>query len=1348
MSYKDFVLRLEANGNGWTARVLDSPAGEGSAPLVLEIDPEECLRLWVSQADAIRQGRQVAAYYAPRLVPGNLLQVAETLFRALFPAEVRRLWERSLGLVAPGWLRLQLRMDLREPGVAPLLSLPWELIQDPETGGRWGLSRVSPVVRYVETAQPRSSLPLPRPLRILMVGSQPCDAPVLQLEHEQGLVEQALREENGIEVVPLAEARLGALRDEILDTGCHVLHFMGHGDFKSDTGEGCLVLETTEGRSDPISGKVLATTLGDLKNLRLVVLNACHGGAVRGGAGRDPFAGVASALVRAGLPAVVAMQLPISDAAAIAFSRALYRRLAAGDPIEISVVEGRHAIYSEEHRSMEWAVPALFSRLGGGQLFDFCGGESQLQKPETKDAPGGRADAEKAVDRARRLLAVHATGSLPDDVLATAFGELLVGEHEVLVERILVETLGEPSDPATARAAAHVVRMAERWTPDVAEALVAARPCDLAPWPIEAALRGVAAHDPDLLPHSRSSLRRTLRRRRDLAQRFLDSSDWRRLGLFVYGGLDGDGEITFERFHRESPELSREILDALEEDRPATSLVPALRRLVRGAAVEPRRDAGLAIVALGVPFDDLLPVNELRPALERLRAPLKTAPVTVRSFGVALARHLRSLEAPRRDEIVQSVLALVPQRPTEPAALLEVAETLPPEQRVPWLVDLWRRVLSASHPRPAYNLAVMLDTAGEVLSNPPWLLARSLARAVLGEATEPTRTPRDELFVALDTVASLPRLFDFVRGWVLVRLGPLLDGAGLLPEALILALGLSDRLDARADTVRRLLAENDPRRAWLEHPSPASVLVEMTQGVADPLLRFRAYRRLASVSPPWSPEGDSGWVRTRAPLLVDRLGVDRTLLAPASSAVLEIDDPPERAWAREELKRLVAGGRDPSRDGESRVPFGRGRLLLAARVDEAAKELSVLVGLALVEDLLPQTGDESSQEPQGSSWSSPGMGKPVSHLGMEALRRLARDWLDRREVDPGTAVVLRWNLESVEHDDAEALAHWAGILRDGDRREAAGAEAILGNVHAVRGHVWPTVRVVLEGGCPRARRALLRSVSFLLARRRLPDEVWRELVPALRSLADDGVLAGEDFVLDGPAAVVSAGGAVRQVLADGTAESDTAVEVAERAYERYRRPWPEALREPSDVLRATLGSVGAERLVTARSRAEVAAAADRLAGEPPVFEVLLEWASRRMRRDVQHDGPDDYLVSDLLCVLAGAAERLPEVYHRKTRTLPLWERQLCEAARFCDWYPARRAALVLLGCDPEPTPRTVAAFREALHDVPEISQAALVGLAHFREIEPGSLPKHLTKRYFRWLYETEGLDGVLAGGRR
>ncbi|HEX2370177.1 MAG TPA: CHAT domain-containing protein, partial [Acidimicrobiia bacterium] len=55
--------------------------------------------------------------------------------------------------------------------------------------------------------------------------------------------------------------------------------------------------------------------------LRLALLNACEG--ARGSAS-DPFAGAAQSLVQQGIPAVIAMQFPITDRAAILFAQEFY----------------------------------------------------------------------------------------------------------------------------------------------------------------------------------------------------------------------------------------------------------------------------------------------------------------------------------------------------------------------------------------------------------------------------------------------------------------------------------------------------------------------------------------------------------------------------------------------------------------------------------------------------------------------------------------------------------------------------------------------------------------------------------------------------------------------------------------------------------------------------------------------------------------------------------------------------------------------------------------------------------------------------------------------------------------
>src|SRR5262249_22660515 len=108
----------------------------------------------------------------------------------------------------------------------------------------------------------------------------------------------------------------------------------------------------------------------------------------------------------------------------------------------------------------------------------------------------------------------------------------------------------------------------------------------------------------------------------------------------------------------------------------------------------------------------------------------------------------------------------------------------------------------------------------------------------------------DLLAAALDALAGLPEPLDFVHGWALVHLAPLLAASGMIPEALVAALGsLSDRFDGRAGAVDALLPPGDPRLQLLTDPDPLPGLLAAVRAIGDPYLRFRGYRRLLLVFP-------------------------------------------------------------------------------------------------------------------------------------------------------------------------------------------------------------------------------------------------------------------------------------------------------------------------------------------------------------------------------------------------------------------------------------------------------------------------------------------------------------------
>ncbi len=97
----------------------------------------------------------------------------------------------------------------------------------------------------------------------------------------------------------------------------------------------------------------------------MVVLNACRSARVDGA---DPFGGMAQGLVQQDATAVVAMQFPISDRAAVTFTGEFYGALVDGLPVDQAVSSARKALLADFRD--EWATPVLFLRSPDGNIFE------------------------------------------------------------------------------------------------------------------------------------------------------------------------------------------------------------------------------------------------------------------------------------------------------------------------------------------------------------------------------------------------------------------------------------------------------------------------------------------------------------------------------------------------------------------------------------------------------------------------------------------------------------------------------------------------------------------------------------------------------------------------------------------------------------------------------------------------------------------------------------------------------------------------------------------------------------------------------------------------------------------
>jgi hypothetical protein len=281
-----------------------------------------------------------------------------------------------------------LRITLLLSGAPELMRLPWEfLYQRPRFLSQ---SIRSPVVRSLDLAtasRPRRVRP---PLRILGMVSSPSGYPELDTDDERRKLEKALhrlREDGLVELEWLDHATLADFGRRISEPDdIHVLHFIGHGAYDEGTEDGILVLETSQGRADDVSGEDLGAMLQDEDSLRLVVLNSCEGART---SHVDPFSGVATSLMQFGIPAVIGMQFEITDEAAIAFSDSLYNALAQGLPIDAALAPARRAIVGVQ-KEAEFGTPVLFLVRGASaRLFDIERSvpEKQLhRKPEPAGA--------------------------------------------------------------------------------------------------------------------------------------------------------------------------------------------------------------------------------------------------------------------------------------------------------------------------------------------------------------------------------------------------------------------------------------------------------------------------------------------------------------------------------------------------------------------------------------------------------------------------------------------------------------------------------------------------------------------------------------------------------------------------------------------------------------------------------------------------------------------------------------------------------------------------------------------------------------------------------------------------
>jgi tetratricopeptide (TPR) repeat protein len=320
----------------------------------------------------LRGNRSGIAVPTDPTTAGDLVALGQDLYNAIFQGTIRDSWMIAQGVAQNQKQILRLRLGLKDDRL-PLL--PWEVLHD----GARPLATNTDVVfsRYRSTFSGGSNARTvqlegtpDRPLRILMVLAAPTDQEVLQLHQEAAHLQAELQRElpNGNGATDASRLELTILdqpgREQLtqaLEQGHYdILHYAGHSDLSAGGGDLYLVSNRT-GLTEVLNGDDLAGLLVN-NGVRMAVFNSCQGVYTATASESGVNTGsLSDALLKRGVPAVLAMAERIPDEVALNLSRLFYRNLKQGCPIDLGLSRARQGLLSSYGSDQPyWALPILY----------------------------------------------------------------------------------------------------------------------------------------------------------------------------------------------------------------------------------------------------------------------------------------------------------------------------------------------------------------------------------------------------------------------------------------------------------------------------------------------------------------------------------------------------------------------------------------------------------------------------------------------------------------------------------------------------------------------------------------------------------------------------------------------------------------------------------------------------------------------------------------------------------------------------------------------------------------------------------------------------------------------------
>lgn len=359
-----FTITLKGHAGAYTIEA-DGPRG-------IRVEPQPFI--W-SPTHEQRATLAALASEEAHISPDAMLELGRALYSAAFTSHIATAYGQALGIVdAKKGLRLCLQIEPPE-----LVSLPWEAIHN---GKDWFVAQSeTPLVRTLPQ-QPgyrtTEKLQVRGALKILFAGASPRDLRGLKIEETAQQLRQLLKEEIARRRVAFA-ILLNPTPDELrrrLLGDYHILYFAGHGNPNGiflDDGQGDEEGEGKNRRRLPgyshlVSAQELARML-EGKQTRLVFLAACNTNAALAGTNGVSVGFAQELITRAKLPAIAAMQYPISDMQAHQLTAQFFAALAAFRSVDVAMAEARKALLRREQVGRDVITPVMYLQARDGALF-------------------------------------------------------------------------------------------------------------------------------------------------------------------------------------------------------------------------------------------------------------------------------------------------------------------------------------------------------------------------------------------------------------------------------------------------------------------------------------------------------------------------------------------------------------------------------------------------------------------------------------------------------------------------------------------------------------------------------------------------------------------------------------------------------------------------------------------------------------------------------------------------------------------------------------------------------------------------------------------------------------------